>query len=131
MTRQFALSRVTGTAEAIELIEALKSTHGPVAFAHTGATCDGGELLCLTRAELLPDADDIRIGEVGGAPVYIEGVRYEIWGRPEFVIDVAEGPAAGIGLGGLEDRHFVSRSASAQSRVRAGGQARQAAGTHQ
>ncbi len=109
MSWQFAATRVTGTNEAIELLETLKSTHGALAIAGTGASCDGGEILCLTRAELLPDPDDIRVGEVGGAPVYVDGTRYELWGRPKFLIDVAPGPAAGIGLDGLEDRHFVSR----------------------
>jgi uncharacterized protein len=120
MTSQFAASRVTGTPEAIELIESLKETHGPVAFFNAGPTCEGSEPLCLTRAELLPDPDDIRIGEVGGAPVYIEGTRYERWGRPEFVLDVADGPASGICLDGLEDRHFVTRE-----------EARRPAGAHQ
>ncbi len=119
MNPQFAASRVTGTAEAIELIETLKSTHGPVAFAGTGPTCDGSELLCLTRAELLPDPDDTRVGEVGGAPVYVDSARYGLWGRPEFVIDVAEGPGPGIGFAGLEDRHFVARTPAPQGRFRA------------
>ncbi len=115
MSWQFAATRVTGTTEAIELLESLKHTHGPLAFAGTGASCDGGEILCLTRAELLPDPDDIRVGEVGGAPVYVDGPRYELSGRPEFLIDVAAGPAAGIGIEGLEERHFVSRSRSAHA----------------
>jgi hypothetical protein len=112
MSWQFAATRVTGTAEAIELLESLKTAHGPLAFAGTGSSCDGGEVLCLTRAELLPDPDDIRVGELGGAPVYVDGTRYELWGRPEFVIDVAAGPASGIGLEGLEKRHFITRSRS-------------------
>ena len=118
MSWQFATTRVTGTVEAIELLESVKRTHGPLAFAGTGPSCDGGELRCLTRAELLPDPDDIRVGEVGGTPVYVDGMRYELWGRPEFVVDVAEGPAAGIGLGGLEDRHFVTRTAQEKGRFR-------------
>jgi uncharacterized protein len=116
MTAQFAPSRVTGTAEAVELIESLRDAHGPLAFAATGPSCDGGELLCLTRAELLPDPDDIRIGAVGGAPIYVEGARYELWGRPQLVVDVAGGPAAGIALEGLEHRHFVARAGEAPRR---------------
>lgn len=118
MSWQFAATRVTGTTEAIELLESLWSTHGPLAFAGTGPSCEGGEILCLTRAELLPDPDDIRVGEVGGAPVYVDGTRYDLWGRPEFLIDVAAGPAAGIGLKGLERRHFVSRSRSLRASER-------------
>ncbi len=127
MVSQFAACRVTATAEAIELIEGLRSTHGPLAFACIGPSCDAGELRCLTRAELLPDADDLRVGEIGGAPVYVDATRYELWGHPEFVVDVAPGPAPGIRLGGLEDRHFVTRAAGSRSRFRP---ATDAAGAH-
>ncbi len=127
MAPQFAAGRVTATAEAIELIEDLRSTHGPLAFGCIGSSCDTGELRCLTRAELLPDADDLRVGEIGGAPVYVDATRYELWGHPEFVVDIAPGPAAGIRLGGLEDRHFVTRAAGPQRRFRPAGDA---AGAH-
>jgi uncharacterized protein len=110
MTPQFATGHITATPEAIELIEELKELHGPVAFFHPGGDCEGTEPVCLTRAELLPNPDDIRIGEVAGAPVYVDDRQYERWGGPELVIDVAEGPASGLPLGGLDRRHFVTRA---------------------
>lgn len=110
MPGQFAQNRVSGTPEAIELIASLKEAHGLVAFFHAGSSCDGGEPHCLTRGELLPEPEDIRLGEVGGAPVYMDAKRYERWGRPKFLIDVADGPAGGIHLAGLEERHFVTRA---------------------
>lgn len=128
MRSQFAAGRVTATAEAIELIEDLSRAHGPLAFACIGPSCDAGHLRCLTRAELLPDADDLRVGEIGGAPVYVDATRYELWGYPEFVVDIAPGPAAGIRLGGLEDHHFVTRAAGSRRRLRP---AEDAAGAHQ
>lgn len=122
MTAQFTAARVTATPEAIELIERLKEKHGPIAFFHAAGFREGSEPLCLTRAELLPSPDDLRLGEIGGAPVYVDAAEYDRWGRPEFVIDVAEGAASGrCCLGGLEEQHFVTqppeplrRSADAQ-----------------
>ena len=116
MNPQFAPGHVTATVEAIALIEDLKELHGPVAFFHPGGTCEGAEAVCLTRAELLPNPDDIRLGVVAGAPVYVDDRQYERWGRPEIVIDVAEGPAKGASLEGLEERHFVTVTARVLSR---------------
>jgi uncharacterized protein (DUF779 family) len=72
--------------------------------------CEGAEPICLTRAELLPSPDDVRIREVGGAAVYVEGAQYERWGHAEFVIDVAGGSARGLCLEGLHEHHFVTRA---------------------
>ena len=131
MTPQFAASRVSGTPEAVELIEQLKERHGPVAFFHAGASCEGTEPHCLTRAELLPNPEDIRVGELAGAPVYVDGARYERWGRPEFVIDAAEGRASGLCLAGLEGRHFVTRSVGPPRRFHRWATGRSTSGAHQ
>ena len=106
----FAIQRVRATPEALELIERLVEKHGPVAFFQTGGCCDGTATKCLTRAELLPSEDEIKVGEVGGAPVYVEIEEYRRWGRPDFVIDVADGAAGAFSLEGLEELHFVSRA---------------------
>ena len=132
MTGQFTAARVTGTPEAIELIERLRERHGPIAFFHTAAAGphEGSEPLCLTRAELLPSPDDLRLGEVGGAPVYVDAAQYERLGRPEFVIDVAEGAASGrFCLGGLEEQHFVTRPPEPLRRFRRWADVRRMAGT--
>jgi uncharacterized protein len=111
MTR-FAIRRVGATPEALELIERLVARHGPVAFFQSGNYDDGAGATCLTRGELLPSDDDVKLGEVRGAPFYADAVEYERCGRPTLVIDVAPGPAGGIALEGLEEVHFVTRSST-------------------
>jgi uncharacterized protein len=105
MTR-FAIQRVKGTDEALELIEQLVERHGPVAFFQS----DEGRAKCLTRAELLPGDGDLKLGEVGGAPFYVDVERYELSGRPALVLDVAQGAAGRFSLEGLEEVHFVTRA---------------------
>ena len=86
--------------------------HGPIAFFRSGGFGDEGTAICLTRAELLPNDDDMKLGEIGGSPFYVDAEEYHRCGRPVFVIDVAPGAARGIPLEGLEGVHFVARSPS-------------------
>lgn len=109
MTR-FAIRRVRATPEAVELIERLVERHGPVAFFQFGGCDEGGATTCLTRAELLPSDDEIKIGEIAGAPFYVNADRYAVAGRPTCVVDVAPGAAVGVALDGLDEVHFVTRS---------------------
>lgn len=102
--------RVAATPEALELIERLEERHGPVAFFQSGGCCDGTAPICLTQGELLPSPSDLRLGRIGGAPFYVDSEQYERWKEPEFLIDVAPGPAGSFSLEGLERVHFVTRS---------------------
>lgn len=57
-------------------------------------------------------AHDVRLGEIGGTPFYIDAEQYERWGKPRFEIDVSPGPAEGFSIEGLEGVHFVTRTPS-------------------
>jgi uncharacterized protein len=104
--------RVTATPEALEIIERLRAAHGPLAFHQSGGCCDGTAPICLKDGELPPSTHDVRLGEIGGAPFYIDGDQDERWGRPAFVIDVSPGAAMGFSLEALVDVHFVTRTAA-------------------
>ena len=39
---------------------------------------------------------DVRLGEIGGAPFYIDADQYQRWGHPRFLIDVSPGAADGL-----------------------------------
>jgi uncharacterized protein (DUF779 family) len=68
--------------------------------------------MCLKAGELPPGPNDLRLGEIGGAPFYIDAEQYERWRRPRFQIDVSQGAAEGFSLEGLLGVHFVTRSTS-------------------
>jgi uncharacterized protein len=116
MTR-FAIQRVRATPEALELIEQLVEDHGPVAFLQLLRCSDESPVICLTRAELLPGDQDVKLGEVGGAPFYVDAEQYEHSGRPSIVVDVAPGAAGRFSLEGLGEVHFVTRVQIAQPAV--------------
>lgn len=103
-------SAVTASPGALEMIARLRAAHGPLAFFQSGGCCDGTSAICLRAGELPPSRYDLRLGEIGGAPFYIDADQYERWGTPRFLIDVMAGPAEGFSLEGLEGVHFVSRT---------------------
>jgi uncharacterized protein (DUF779 family) len=109
MTR-FAIQRVSATAEALELIRLLREQHGDLAFIQPGECRDGSPLMCLTKAELLPGPSDVKLGEIGASPFYVDEHQYTRFGRPALVIDVAPGAAGGFALDGLEEAHFVTHT---------------------
>ncbi len=102
--------RVVATPAALEVIDRLGATYGPVMFFQSGGCCDGSSPMCLRDGELPLGPTDLRLGEIGGAPFYIDGEQYERWRRPQFLIDVSPGAAEGFSLEGLVDVHFVTRT---------------------
>ena len=101
---------VAATPAALEVIHRLEAAHGPLAFFQSGGCCDGSSAICLKDGELPTSPNDVRLGDIGAAPFYIDSDQYERWGRPRFLIDVAPGAAEGFSLEGLEGVHFVSRT---------------------
>ncbi len=102
--------RVTASPEALEVIERLRSEHGPVALFQSGGCRDGSAAICVTRGELLETDEDLKLGVIGASPVFVDRELYERLGEPEFVIDVAPGEAGGFSLEGHEGVHFVTRA---------------------
>jgi len=101
---------VQATAAALEAIDRLEAAHGPLMFFQSGGCCDGTSPMCLKRGELPLGPGDVCLGEIGGAPFYIDRDQYERWGEPRFLIDVSPGAAEGFSLEGLDGVHFVSRT---------------------
>jgi uncharacterized protein (DUF779 family) len=104
-------ARVSATPEALEVIERLRAAHGPLAIFQSGGCCDGSAPICVCAAELEPSPNDVRLGELGGAPFYVDADQDLRWGRPTLLLDVSSGAAEGFSLEALEDVHFVSRTA--------------------
>jgi uncharacterized protein (DUF779 family) len=101
--------RVTATPAALAAIHRLQVARGRLAFFQSGGCCDGSSPICIQDGELPITSNDLLLGDVGGAPFYIDAEQYERWGRPSFVVDVASGAAEGFSLG-LPELHFVTRT---------------------
>ena len=105
---------LTATPRAAAMVERLVREHGPVAIYQSGGCCDGSLPLCLLADELGQGPNDVRLGEVEGAPFYIDAEQYQRWGEPEFLLDVVSGAPEGFSLG-LPDAHFVTLSLSGEA----------------
>lgn len=102
-----ATPSVTATPEAVELIDRLRATHGPLVFLQSGGCCDGSAPFCARRDDNLIGPNDVLLGEIGGAEFYIDREQYERWNQPRIVVDVAPEAGDSFSLEGAEGVHFV------------------------
>jgi uncharacterized protein (DUF779 family) len=85
------IERVKVTEAAAELIRKLRAAHGPLLFHQSGGCCDGSSPMCFPAGEFRIGQNDVRLGEVEGAPVYIGGQQFELWKHTQLVIDAVPG----------------------------------------
>jgi uncharacterized protein (DUF779 family) len=103
---------VSATQAALEVIQHLGAAQGPLMFFQSGGCCDGTSPLCLKEGDLPLSPYDLCLGEIGGAPFYIDAQLYESWGKPHLTVEVAPGAADGFSLEGLAGVHFVTLTRS-------------------
>ena len=60
--------KVTATPEALQLLAEIVAGHGPVLFDQSGGCCDGSSPMCYPAGDFLIGDNDLRLGEIGGAP---------------------------------------------------------------
>lgn len=103
------VARVVATAAALELISALTREYGPILFHQSGGCCDGSSPMCFPAGEFRIGAGDIRLGEVGGAPVYIGRAQGEAWAHTQLILDVVPGRGGMFSLDNGREVRFLAR----------------------
>ncbi|WP_431802804.1 DUF779 domain-containing protein [Halobacillus andaensis] len=104
------VERVIATDAALELIGTLKEKHGPLMFHQSGGCCDGSSPMCYQQGDLLIGSQDVKLGEIGETPFYINKQQYEYWKHTQLIIDVVDGRGGMFSLEGVEGKRFLSRS---------------------
>ena len=61
---------------------------------------------------------DVKLGEIGGVPVYISASQFEAWKHTQLIIDVVPGRGGMFSLDNGREKRFLTRS-----RLFAGGEA--------
>jgi hypothetical protein len=102
--------RVVVTEAALDLIELLKTKHGPLMFHQSGGCCDGSAPMCYPLGEFMVGDSDIQLGEIGGCPFYMSRAQFEYWEHTQLIIDVVPGRGGMFSLEGPEGLRFLTRS---------------------
>ena len=105
-----AVSRVSFTPIAADLINRLRAIHGDLLFHQSGGCCDGSAPMCYTRGEFKIGQRDVYLGESAGCPLYIGGPQFEYWKHTHLIIDAVPGRGAGFSLEAPEGMRFLTRS---------------------
>lgn len=103
-------NQVSATPPALALIAELTAQYGPILFHQSGGCCDGSSPMCYPRSDFLVGDQDVLLGEIGGAPVYISAPQYEAWRHTELIIDVVPGRGGMFSLDNGREVRFLTRS---------------------
>ena len=103
--------KVTATPSALELIEDLKKDHGKdLLFHQSGGCCDGSAPMCFPAGEFPLGDNDVKLGEIGGVPFYMNADQYEKWKHTDLTIDAVKGIGGMFSLDNGTGRRFLTKS---------------------
>jgi uncharacterized protein (DUF779 family) len=102
--------KVSATPAALRLIEEIVREHGPILFHQSGGCCDGSSPMCYPRNEFIIGDNDVLLGHIGGAPVYISAPQFEAWKHTDLIIDVVPGRGGMFSLDNGREVRFLTRS---------------------
>lgn len=102
--------RVAVTDAAASLVRDLTAQHGPLMFHQSGGCCDGSSPMCYPAGEFRTGAQDVLLGVVEGAEVYIGAAQHALWAHTQLIIDLVPGRGAGFSLEAPEGVRFLTRS---------------------
>jgi len=109
MTQTIPL-RVEATQKALDLIDALRAEHGEILFHQSGGCCDGSSPMCFAVGDYIVGDDDVKLGEVGGAPFYMSPSQFEYWRHTHLTLDVVPGRGGMFSLENGREVRFHIRS---------------------
>ncbi len=102
--------QVQATAAAVELIERLRTRHGPLLFHQSGGCCDGSSPMCYPQDDFIVGDRDVLLGEIAAAPFYISPSQFEYWKHTQLLIDGVPGRGGMFSLENGEGVRFHTRS---------------------
>ncbi|MFB9948348.1 DUF779 domain-containing protein [Rhizobium puerariae] len=102
--------RVLATDKALALIREIQKDHPDILFHQSGGCCDGSSPMCYPADEFRVGETDVKLGEIGGVPVYISGSQFAVWKHTQLIIDVVPGRGGMFSLDNGRERRFLTRS---------------------
>ena len=103
--------KVSATHSALSLLSELKEKYGEkLMFHQSGGCCDGSAPMCFQEGEFPLGDNDIKLGEIGGVPFYMNGDQYEKWKHTDLTIDAVKGIGGMFSLDNGTGRRFLTKS---------------------
>ena len=102
--------RVVATPAALELIDRLRREQGNILFHQSGGCCDGSAPMCYPQGDFLIGDNDVRLGEIGGAPFFMSAAQFDYWKHTQLIIDVVVGQGGMFSLENGSGLRFLTRS---------------------
>ncbi|CAN7310071.1 DUF779 domain-containing protein [Pararhizobium sp. LjRoot235] len=102
--------RVLATEAALAFIREIQHDHPHILFHQSGGCCDGSSPMCYPADEYIVGDNDVKLGEIGGVPVYISASQFEVWKHTQLIIDVVPGRGGMFSLDNGRERRFLTRS---------------------
>lgn len=79
-------------------------------FHHSGGCCDGSAPMCFQEGEFPLGDNDLKLGEIGGVPFYMNADQYEKWKHTDLTIDAVKGIGGMFSLDNGTGRRFLTKS---------------------
>ncbi len=92
------VERVIATDKALELIDKLKSLHGPLMFHQSGGCCDGSQPMCFNKGEFKTGGSDVKLGEISGCEFFMSADQFEYWKYTQLILDTTPGRGSSFSL---------------------------------
>lgn len=102
--------RVLATGAALAFVKEIQQDHPHILFHQSGGCCDGSSPMCYPADEYIVGDNDVKLGEIGGVPVYISASQFEVWKHTQLIIDVVPGRGGMFSLDNGRERRFLTRS---------------------
>lgn len=110
MSDVIAEPRVVATHAALELIREIQVDHPRILFHQSGGCCDGSSPMCYPADDYIVGDRDVKLGEIGGVPVYISESQFDVWKHTQLIIDVVPGRGGMFSLDNGREKRFLTRS---------------------
>lgn len=93
-----AISRVSVTEKAKEVIDQLREKHGELMFHQSGGCCDGSSPMCYEQGDFITGSSDVKLGEIHGCEFFMSRDQFEYWKHTHLTIDISPGRGASFSL---------------------------------
>ena len=104
------VERVTTTEKALNVIQELKASHGPLVFHLSGGCCDGTAPMCDEQGEFKEGSVGLLLGTLDGdIPFYMHESLYEYMKHTQIIVDVTNG-MGGFSIESELGKAFLTRS---------------------